>query len=63
MVRRIDKDRKISKDRVLKLRHPKNKIIIAVEGKNKTENCILIILIMVENLTLLQSQKVMTPTL
>lgn len=29
--------RKISKDRIAKIRHQKNKIIIAVEGKNKTE--------------------------
>lgn len=34
---RINTGRKISNDRVRKLRKPKNKIIIAVEGKNKTE--------------------------
>lgn len=30
-------NRKISSDKVKKNRKPKNKIIIAVEGKNKTE--------------------------
>ena len=37
MVRRISDTRRISKDRVRKVRQQKNKIIIAVEGKNKTE--------------------------
>lgn len=37
MGQRVDKNRKISKDRVRNNRKPKNKIIIAVEGKNKTE--------------------------
>lgn len=37
MGRRIEQTRKISSDRVRKIRNPKNKIIIAVEGKNKTE--------------------------
>lgn len=37
MGQRLTKNRRISKDRVRKLRIPKNKIIIAVEGKNKTE--------------------------
>ena len=37
MGRRITKNRKISSDRVGKIRNPKAKIIIAVEGKNKTE--------------------------
>ena len=37
MGKRVDKNRKISKDRVRNNRKPKNKIIIAVEGKNKTE--------------------------
>ncbi|HIT10971.1 MAG TPA: hypothetical protein IAC24_05175 [Candidatus Onthousia faecigallinarum] len=39
MGRRIEitHPRKISSDRVGKLRKPENKIIIAVEGKNKTE--------------------------
>jgi hypothetical protein len=36
MGRRIEHNRKISSDRIKKLRQPKNKIIIAVEGKNKT---------------------------
>lgn len=37
MGKRIEKNRQISKDRVRKIRKQKNKIIIAVEGKNKTE--------------------------
>lgn len=37
MGRRISDTRRISKDRVRKVRQHKNKIIIAVEGKNKTE--------------------------
>lgn len=37
MGQRIDKNRKISSDRVKKIRKQKNKILIAVEGKNKTE--------------------------
>lgn len=37
MGRRIEQKRKISKDRVRKIRPPKNKILIAAEGKNKTE--------------------------
>lgn len=37
MGRRIINDRKISNDRVGKVRQKKRKIIIAVEGKNKTE--------------------------
>ena len=37
MGQRIKSTRKISKDRVRKVRKQKNKIIIAVEGKNKTE--------------------------
>lgn len=37
MGRGINQNRKISGDRVGKLRKPKNKILIAVEGKNKTE--------------------------
>lgn len=37
MGQRIEKKRKISADRVRKLRKPKNNILIAVEGKNKTE--------------------------
>lgn len=37
MGRRLEQNRKISKDRVRKIRKPKSKILIAVEGKNKTE--------------------------
>ena len=37
MRRRINNTRRISNDRVRKIRQHKNKIIIAVEGKNKTE--------------------------
>ena len=37
MGRTIEKERKISSDRVRKVRTQKNKIIIAVEGNNKTE--------------------------
>ena len=37
MVRKMIKTRKISKDRVGKIRQPKNTVIIAVEGTNKTE--------------------------
>ena len=37
MGRRIENKRVISNDRVRKERKQKNKIIIAVEGKNKTE--------------------------
>lgn len=37
MARRIEKNRKISKDRVRKVRKQKSKILIAAEGKNKTE--------------------------
>ena len=37
MGRRINNTRRISNDRVRKIRQHKNKIIIAVEGKNKTE--------------------------
>ena len=37
MGQRLTKNRRISKDRVRKLRIPKKKIIIAAEGKNKTE--------------------------
>ena len=37
MGRIINNTRRISKDRVQKIRQQKNKIIIAVEGKNKTE--------------------------
>ncbi len=37
MGQRIEKKRKISADRVRKLRKQKNNILIAVEGKNKTE--------------------------
>lgn len=37
MGRRISDTRRISKDRVRKVRYQKNKIIIAIEGKNKTE--------------------------
>lgn len=37
MGRRISTNRKISKDRVRKIREPKNKILISVEGNNKTE--------------------------
>lgn len=37
MGQRVEKNRKISSDRVKKTRKQKNKIIIAVEGKNKTE--------------------------
>ncbi len=37
MGRRIENKRVISNDRVRKKRKQKNKIIIAVEGKNKTE--------------------------
>lgn len=37
MGRRIEQNRKISNDRVRKVRKQKSKILIAVEGKNKTE--------------------------
>ena len=37
MGRRIEHNRKISNDRVRKLRKPKSKVLIAAEGKNKTE--------------------------
>ena len=37
MGRRIEHNRKISSDRVRKVRKQKNKILIAAEGKNKTE--------------------------
>lgn len=37
MVSKIEKTRKISKDRVGKIRKTKSKILIAVEGNNKTE--------------------------
>ena len=37
MGRRLEQSRKISNDRVRKIRKPKSKILIAVEGKNKTE--------------------------
>lgn len=37
MGRRLEQNRKISNDRVRKTRKPKSKILIAVEGKNKTE--------------------------
>lgn len=37
MVKNVEHHRQISKDRVRKIRKQKNKIIIAVEGKNKTE--------------------------
>lgn len=37
MGRRVSINRKISKDRVRKIREPKNKILISVEGNNKTE--------------------------
>ena len=37
MVKNVEHHRQISKDRVRKIRKPKNKIIIVVEGKNKTE--------------------------
>jgi len=37
MGRRIEHNRKISSDRVRKVRKQKSKVLIAVEGKNKTE--------------------------
>lgn len=37
MGQRVEKKRNISAYRVRKLRKPKNNILIAVEGKNKTE--------------------------
>lgn len=37
MGRRIENNRRISSDRVRKIRNPKSKILIAAEGKNKTE--------------------------
>jgi hypothetical protein len=37
MGRRIEHNRIISKDRVRKIRKRKSKILIAAEGKNKTE--------------------------
>lgn len=37
MVRRIEHNRRISNDRVRKVRKQKSKILIAAEGKNKTE--------------------------
>lgn len=37
MVKNIEHNRRISKDRVSKRRKPKNIILLAVEGKNKTE--------------------------
>lgn len=37
MGRRIEQNRRISNDRVRKIRKQKNKILIAAEGKNKTE--------------------------
>ncbi len=37
MGRRVEQNRKISNDRVRKIRKPKSKILIATEGKNKTE--------------------------
>ena len=37
MGQRVEKMRKISSDRIGKVRKPKNKILIAAEGKNKTE--------------------------
>jgi len=59
MGRRIKDNRKISKDRVRKVRQQKNKIIIAVEGKIKQKNYILKILIMGNNLIQLLLPKVM----
>lgn len=37
MGRRVENNRKISSDRVRKIRKQKSKVLIAVEGKNKTE--------------------------